>query len=152
MVRGASPDVTAVAGRENCKGCVSSHAEEFRADPDESRIGEGTEVHPGLATYESQRAWSAGEGRGEGVGVRGAEEYAQMLDQMQVRFCLFFVRPQHVAQVISRYTGLLSIFFGYVDTGNAHAKFRADIARVTLKSVAVYWALRCGTLSIRTDD
>lgn len=74
--------------RSDHEVCASLDSDTFWSRAGEPGVLEG--VHPGLATYESQRAASA---RATGVGAHGAdgrgigawaEDYALMLDQMQV--------------------------------------------------------------------
>lgn len=71
-------------GGEDEGGAV--HGNDVDEDEADSEAGVMEGVHPGLATYESQRAAVGGLGGGGGAGL---EEYARMLEQMQVQlpFC-----------------------------------------------------------------
>ena len=64
------------------------HGDDIDEDEAGSEAGVMEGVHPGLATYESQRAAVGVMGGGGGAGL---EEYARMLEQMQVRL-LFVVK------------------------------------------------------------
>lgn len=65
------------------------HGYDVEEDAADSEAGVMEGVHPGLATYESQRAAVGGLGGGGGAGL---EEYARMLEQMQVWLPLCLAR------------------------------------------------------------
>lgn len=97
---GLTPMVMRNAGTFSESASASESSEEEDDDnDDDDGIGEGgtggvTEaiegVHPGLATYESQRVATVG--TTDGGGRTGRAEYARMLKQMQqVRACVVYV-------------------------------------------------------------
>lgn len=78
------PNTTGGPGKSGWNVSGDGDARRGEAD-DEAGMMEG--VHPGLATYNSQRSVATGGAPGGGAGGRmgpvGLEEYARMLEQMQ---------------------------------------------------------------------
>ncbi|CAM9607621.1 unnamed protein product [Ectocarpus sp. 13 AM-2016] len=72
-----------VASRGSSKSSSSSTLWNWEHSPVGEAVGSMEGVHPGLATYNSQRIAAAVVGGGDGGGRAGKEEYARMLELMQ---------------------------------------------------------------------
>ncbi|CAB1108472.1 unnamed protein product [Ectocarpus sp. CCAP 1310/34] len=72
-----------VASRGSSKSSSSSTLWNWEHSPVGEAVGSMEGVHPGLATYNSQRTAAAVVGGGDGGGRAGQEEYARMLELMQ---------------------------------------------------------------------
>ncbi|CAM9439253.1 unnamed protein product [Ectocarpus sp. 4 AP-2014] len=72
-----------VASRGSSKSSSSSTLWNLEHSPVGEAVGSMEGVHPGLATYNSQRTAAAVVGGGDGGGCAGQEEYARMLELMQ---------------------------------------------------------------------